>query len=159
ELPSLVFPNFVGFGGATYWGGMPFTDYPNYFVGIVVALLAVCGFAARDGAPAVARWFAGALGLFALLIGLGPNFPLYGFLSAPLPMFNKFRIPVMIAILFQLALALAAAWGWEALTRPGSTRGRADVVDHILTGAAIAFGVLGLVGLFGTESLRGGYVN
>ena len=37
ELPSMVFPNFVGFGGATYWGGMPFTDYPNGFIGVIIA--------------------------------------------------------------------------------------------------------------------------
>src|SRR6185295_18088985 len=40
ELPSIVFPNFVGFGGATYWGAMPFTNYPNAYLGGIVVLLA-----------------------------------------------------------------------------------------------------------------------
>src|SRR5437867_459536 len=35
ELPSFVVPGWVGFGGSTYWGGMPFTDYPNGYIGIV----------------------------------------------------------------------------------------------------------------------------
>ena len=158
ELPSIVFPNFVGFGGATYWGGMPFTDYPNGFIGIVVALLALCGFVARDAGDGVARWFCGVLAVFALLVGLGHNFPLYGFLYHYLPLFNKFRIPVMVLVLFQLAMAMAAAWGWGALITVGAAKGKGDVVDKLVAGAAIALGVLGLVGLFGTESLRGGYV-
>ncbi|MCC6651998.1 MAG: hypothetical protein IT348_12675, partial [Candidatus Eisenbacteria bacterium] len=32
ELPSAILPNWVGFGGGTYWGGMPFTDYPNTYL-------------------------------------------------------------------------------------------------------------------------------
>jgi hypothetical protein len=123
-----------------------------------VALLAVCGFAARDVGDTRARWFAGVLALFALLVGLGHNFPLYGLLYNYLPMFNKFRIPVMVLLLFQLGLAMAAAWGWGALIAVGAPRGKGDVVDKIVAGAAIAFAVLGLVALFGVESLRGGYV-
>ena len=159
ELPSLVFPNFVGFGGATYWGGMPFTDYPNGFVGVIVALLALCGFVARDPDHAIARWFVGVLAGFSLLVGLGRNFPLYGLLYDHLPMFNKFRIPVMVLVLFQLAMAMAAAWGWGTLVSVGAAKGKGDAVDKIVAAAAIAFGVIGLVGLFGTESLRGAYVN
>lgn len=159
ELPSIVFPNFVGFGGATYWGGMPFTDYPNAFLGVVVVLLAACGFVARDTGAGFARWFAGVLAVFALLVSLGRHFPLYGFLYDHLPMFNKFRIPVMVVVLFQLAMAMAAAWGWSALVTPGASKGKGDLVDKVLAGAAIALGVVGLVGLFGVESLRGGYVS
>src|SRR5262245_40473187 len=158
ELPSIVFPNFVGFGGATYWGGMPFTDYPNGYVGVIVILLALCGFAASGGGDLAARIFAGALALFALLVGLGKHFPLYGFLYDHLPMFNKFRIPVMILVLFQLGLALAAAWGWGLLVRVGEARGRFDLVDKLLAGSAAALGALGLFALFGAESARGGYV-
>ncbi len=159
ELPSIVFPHFVGFGGATYWGGMPFTDYPNGFIGIIIALLALIGFVARGQGDSTAKLFAGVLAVFALLVGLGHNFPLYGFLYEHLPMFNKFRIPVMILLLFQLAMAVAAAWGWGALVTVGAARGKADLVDRVLMGVAIALGVVALLGLFGTEGLRGGYVN
>ena len=158
ELPSIVFPNFVGFGGATYWGAMPFTDYPNGYVGVIVVLLAVCGFALRGGGDLAARVFAGALALFSLLVALGKHFPLYGLLYAYLPMFNKFRIPVMVLVLFQLALAMAAAWGWGLLVRVGESRGRFDLVDKLLAGMAAALGLLGLFALFGAESARGGYV-
>ena len=159
ELPSIVFPSFVGFGGATYWGGMPFTDYPNPFIGVIVALLALCGFVTRGDGNGVTRSFVGALAGIALLVALGRNFPIYGLLYHYLPMFNKFRIPVMVLVLFQLATAMAAAWGWGALVTVGAARGKGDLVDKIMAGAAIAFGVIGLVGLFGTEGLRGAYVN
>jgi len=158
ELPSVVFPNWVGFGGATYWGGMPFTDYPNAYLGVIVLLLALVGFAAPGGGDLAARIFAGALSLFALLVGLGKNFPLYGFLYDHLPMFNKFRIPVMVLVLFQLGFAMAAAWGWGLLVRVGEARGKFDLVDKLLAGAAAALGLLGLYALFGAESARGGYV-
>jgi hypothetical protein len=35
ELPTIVIPGAVGFGGPTYWGTMPFTDYPNAYVGMI----------------------------------------------------------------------------------------------------------------------------
>jgi len=157
ELPSIVFPNFVGFGGATYWGAMPFTDYPNPYLGVVVTLLALCGFMGRVG-DTQARVFAGALALFALLVSFGRHFPLYGLLYDFLPLFNKFRIPVMVLILFQLGMAMAAAWGWSALVRPEHDRGGPELLDHVIMGVAIALAVLGLVALFGIDALRGGYV-
>ena len=158
ELPSILFPNYVGFGGATYWGAMPFTDYPNAYLGVIVLLLAVVGFAVGGGGDLAARSLAGVLALFALLVSLGKNFPLYGLLYDYLPMFNKFRIPVMVLVLFQLALAMAAAWGWGLLVRVGEAHARFDRVDKLLLGAAAALGLLGLFALFGAESLRGAYV-
>jgi hypothetical protein len=166
ELPSIVFPNFVGYGGATYWGAMPFTDYPNAFLGIAVVLLALFGFlppagAAAGPAPgpsATLRVFAGALAGLALLVSLGRHFPLYGLLFDHLPLFNKFRIPVMILILFQLGMALAAAWGWGALMQPPRDKSRPDLQDRVLGGAVVALALLGLLSLFGSDALRGPYV-
>lgn len=158
ELPSLVFPNFVGFGGQYYWGGMPFTDYPNGFVGVIIAVLALCGLVARGTSTPGARPFAIVLGVLALLVAMGKNMPLYGLLYDHLPMFNKFRIPVMILILFQLATALAAAWGWTALTTPAPKTGR-DPVERMLLVVAGLLAVCGGLGLFVGEGLRGWYVN
>ena len=40
EALTMLFPSFYGFGGPyTYWGSMPFTDYPNY-MGIIILILA-----------------------------------------------------------------------------------------------------------------------
>jgi hypothetical protein len=89
--------------------------------------------------------FALALGLVALLISFGRNFPLYGFLYDHLPLFNKFRVPVMIILLFQLATALGCAWGWSAWTRrEGSTPANRGL-DRVEIGAAIVL-VIALIG-------------
>jgi hypothetical protein len=158
ELPSVVVPGWTGFGGASYWGGMPFTDYPNAFVGLVAVLLAIPAFLAGGRQ----RVFALVLALLALLISFGRYFPLYGLLYDHLPLFNKFRIPVMIIILFQLAVALGLAWGWSAVlpeaAPAGETRRRARRVGRLL---AVLGGVVGLVlvlSLAGQGALRNAYV-
>ena len=46
ELLTFIIPSALGFGGQTYWGNMPFTDFPNY-MGIVILVLAAIGFANR----------------------------------------------------------------------------------------------------------------
>ena len=70
----------------------------------------------RNAAPGpdAPRVFAALLACFALLVAFGSHFPLYRFLYEHLPLFNKFRIPVMIVLLLQVAVALGAAWGWTA---------------------------------------------
>ena len=42
EILTFVIPSMFGFGGQTYWGSMPFTDYPNY-MGIIPLALAIYG--------------------------------------------------------------------------------------------------------------------
>ena len=65
EMITFLLPSGVGFGGATYWGGMPFTDYPNY-MGAVLLFLAVFAVCVRR--DLISRFLAGtALGALALL--------------------------------------------------------------------------------------------
>ncbi len=151
EIFAFLVPNAVGFGGPTYWGGMPFTDYPHY-LGAVTWAVAAFAFLA-NGAP---RIFALALALFALLVGLGKNFPLYQVLYDHLPYFKSFRVPVMILLLFQLAAALGAAWGWTRILDTKAERGRSE--DRWLAGLAAAFSLMGLLGLLGRGALHDGYV-
>jgi hypothetical protein len=151
EVWSFVVPNAVGFGGYTYWGEMPFTDYPHY-VGVVTAVLVVFGFFS-NGAP---RLFALGIALFALLVALGKHFPLYQLLYDFLPYFKNFRIPVMILVLFQLAAALGAAWGWSQwLEAPRGIAGRERRVALVL---AVLLGISGVVALLAPDLLRGAYV-
>jgi hypothetical protein len=156
ELPSIVVPGWTGFGGGTYWGGMPFTDYPNAYLGIAAVLIALPAFLA-DGAP---RLFALALGVLALMISFGKHFPLYEFLYRHLPLFNKFRIPIMVVILLQLSAALATAWGWTAiLTGPPAKEPKSRALDRILIVAASALALAFVIGVMGQGAWRDGYVH
>ena len=128
EMLTFLVPSMFGFGGRTYWGTMPFTDYPNY-MGIIPLAFAVYGARrARD----LARRYWIALAAVALLISFGKYLkPLYELLYQHVPYFNKFRVPVMILVLLQFAVAVLAALGLDsALTRgeassraPGPARG------------------------------------
>ncbi|MFN8586412.1 MAG: hypothetical protein U0704_01325 [Candidatus Eisenbacteria bacterium] len=152
ELPSAIVPNYVGFGGATYWGGMPFTDYPNAYLGVVAVLLAIPA-VLGGGAP---RVFALLLGAFALLVSFGSHSPLYAWMYAHVPQFNKFRIPVMIVILLQLAMALATAWGWSEII--ASDAKRRALLEKLWMVVAAAVVLAGLAVLGGGEGLRSWYV-
>ncbi len=158
ELPSIVVPGWAGFGGQTYWGGMPFTDYPNAYIGMVAVVLAVPAFLANGAA----RVFALTLALLSLVIAFGSNSPVYGFLYSHLPLFNKFRIPVMIILLFQVAAALATAWGWSAvLDRAAQKPAKANaplVLERILLGTSAVLLLALVLGVLGQNGWRNGYV-
>jgi len=162
ELPTIVIPGWVGFGGPTYWGGMPFTDYPNAYIGIVAALLAVPAFFWRPrSGEAAPRVFALVLAVFSLLVAFGKNSPVYGFLYDHLPLFNKFRIPVMVILLFQLAAALGLAWGWTALlegTPAGARAKSGGPLQRVLIALAIGVALMLVAGALGASSWREGYV-
>ena len=111
ETMTFLLPSFYGFGGAAYWGGMPFTDYPNY-MGIILLVLAI-------GAAAFKRswltWTLVAGGVLAYLLSLGHNFFLYKFFYNFFPYFNKFRVPSMVLVLTQFSVAVLAGIGLDAL--------------------------------------------
>jgi hypothetical protein len=152
ELPSIVIPGWTGFGDATYWGGMPFTQYPNAYVGMVTVVLALFAFA-RGGA---ARVFALALAALSLLIAFGRYTPFYGLLYDHLPLFNRFRVPVMVIVLFQLAAALGLAWGWSQALERGSADGE-RAAGRIERALAVVLALALLAGLLGRDALRGAY--
>ncbi len=160
ELPAVIWPDFVGFGGATYWGSMPFTDYPNAYMGVVAVLLALPALLRRGRAQV----FALLLGLFALLVSFGHHFPLYGFLYDHLPQFKKFRIPVMVILLFQLAVALGLAWGWSTVLEEGEAgrgrkaRGPGLAEKLLLAGGALVL-LAGIVVLAGGDGVRTAYTS
>jgi hypothetical protein len=155
ELPTIVLPGWAGFGGQTYWGGMPFTDYPNAYVGMITVVLAIPAFLAGG----TARVFALVLAAFSLLISFGHNAPFYGWLYDHLPLFNKFRIPVMIILLFQLAAALGAAWGWSSLLESPQQKGTDDARRRVLVASMAALALLLVVGGFAHDSWKSWYVH
>jgi membrane protein YfhO len=153
EMLTFLIPSIFGFGGRTYWGTMPFTDYPNY-MGIVPLALAVYGAARSKGRV---RWYFVALAGVALLMSFGKHFqPLYALLYYHLPFFNKFRVPVMILVLVQFATAALAAFGLTmALERPAPSKDKGKDAGAGWMRAGILSAVAGVVVVVILHALSG----
>ncbi len=152
DLLSLVWPHAVGFGGATYWGGVQVAAYSPY-LGIVAVLFALLGVRRtpdRSGALPL-FWWTVLLGAVACSLGatLGPVFR---FLHEHVPFWSKFRSPSYVLVAAVLALALLVARGLARATAelPAGS-GRARRVAFIVLGA------LGLAGLALAFPLAGHY--
>ena len=111
ETMTFILPSFYGFGGVTYWGDMPFTDYPNY-MGVILLALAVWTVAIKR---TWLTWTLAAAGCLAYLISLGHNFFVYRLFFNLMPYFNKFRVPVMILVLTQFSVVILAGMGLDSL--------------------------------------------
>ena len=160
ELPTLVVPGWMGFGGQTYWGTMPFTDYPNAYLGMVAVLLMIPAFvSAAPEEQATPRMFALLLGVLAILISFGRHFPLYGFLYDHFPLFNKFRIPVMVLLLLQLAAALGTAWGVSAALGSPPGRAKREAIDRVILGGGAVLVAAALLALFGQGAMADAYTS
>ncbi|MGH7680572.1 MAG: YfhO family protein [Candidatus Eiseniibacteriota bacterium] len=155
EMLTFLIPSFFGFGGPTYWGSMPFTDYPNYMGIVPLALAAYAAVRARG----TLRAYLTVLIAVALLISFGKHFmPLYALLYDHLPFFNKFRVPVMILFLVQFATATLAALGLTMALWPERTgRKGGDDGSLWLRASVIAvvsgFAALLVINIFG-DSIR-----
>lgn len=152
DLLSLVWPQAVGFGGATYWGGLQVAAYSPY-LGIVAVLFALLGLrrSPNPGEAPSLFWWAVLLGAVACALGatLGPVFQ---FLHAYVPFWSKFRSPSYVLVAAVLALALLAARGLAcALAGRPADSGRARRVAFLVAGA------LGLAGLALAVPLAGRY--
>ncbi|HMA76243.1 MAG TPA: YfhO family protein, partial [Candidatus Krumholzibacteriaceae bacterium] len=107
EMLTFVFPWAFGFGKITYWGYMPFTDYPNY-LGIVTALFSGAALFLIKNRW---KWFLAVTALLSTLLSFGKFFPLFGFMFKYFPYFNKFRVPVMVLIVQQLMVVVLMGLG------------------------------------------------
>ncbi|NTW68574.1 MAG: hypothetical protein HGB23_01840 [Chlorobiaceae bacterium] len=131
ELLTFLIPGFFGFGGVTYWGFMPFTDFPNY-AGIVVLLLAVAGGYSRRKEPMI--WFFTAGALLALLLSFGRFFsPVFDLFYHFAPLFSRFRVPSMALIILYLIISFLAAIGVNDLLQRSNER----MVNPIRIGALL----------------------
>jgi len=112
EMLTFLVPSFMGFGGETYWGAMPFTDFPLY-MGVITLLLAGAALLLQRDRYVI---FFMLVAVLSLIISFGKHFPIfYGPMYNYLPFFNKFRVPSMIHILLDFAVVLMAGWGLHAL--------------------------------------------
>jgi hypothetical protein len=152
-MTTFFLPSFVGFGKTSYWGWMPFTDFPHY-MGILVLLLAVV---------AVVLWprqrlhlYLLVLALLSLVLAFGRHLPLlYNLMFEYFPYFDKFRVPSMILVLLQFSVAMLAALGLHRLleTPRGPEQERVRRVVWITGGAFLAIVVLlgGMVAVGGLD--------
>jgi hypothetical protein len=152
EILTFVFPWAYGFGKVTYWGNMPFTDYPNY-LGQVTALFSILGIFLLRGRS---KYFLITAAILSTLISFGRFFPLlYDPLFKFLPWFDKFRVPVMILIVQQLVLVLLAALTIEELIRrvhEGELSGW--IAPNRLKWAIIALAAILVIALVAGGSMR-----
>ncbi len=120
ELVTFFIPSFFGYGGATYWGHMPFTEAPNY-IGITVLMLGTA--ALRRPLGRFKIFLVLSFGI-ALVVSFGKFLPvLYGPMYHILPYFNRFRVPVLIQVVCMLSAAVLAGLGvGEATERKDGRR-------------------------------------
>jgi len=112
EMLTFLIPSAYGFGGQTYWGKMPFTDYPNY-MGIIFLFLGIYAIIkVRNNVV----WFLAGTTLIALLISFGSHFGfVYNVFYNFSPYFSKFRIPSMVLIIVQFNSIILACYGLESI--------------------------------------------
>ncbi|UCD38031.1 MAG: YfhO family protein [Fidelibacterota bacterium] len=150
ETLTFLLPSFYGFGGATYWGDMPFTDYPNY-MGILILFLAVWAIIFRRSWLV---WTLTAAGFIAYLLSLGDNFFLYKVFYALMPYFNKFRVPSMLLVLTQFSVVILAGVGLDSLLDWLAER-KSDRARRLLLGIAGGVVVLSVIFLIAASALQG----
>ena len=107
ELLTYIIPNYYGFGGSTYEGFMPFTDFPNY-VGFLVLIFA---FLSLKNVNSIRSFFWIVL-IISILLSFGKYFEIfYQFFYNYLPFFDSFRVPSMILILSNFCIYILSAYG------------------------------------------------
>ncbi len=139
ETSSFVVPFAYGFGKHFYFGHMPFTDYPNY-VGVVIALFAVI---AAVFARTRYTWFLVFVVVGTTFVAFGKYFPiLYDPLFKFVPYFNKFRVPVMVLIVQQLALVLLFGLGLSAVIAHDPVKAGRKALWGVVAAMALLVGVV-----------------
>jgi len=130
---ALAWPWGAGFGGDTYWGGLPAADHPGYLGAVALIALPAAWGARRDAGLNAARVFAVAGGL-GLLLALGTRLgPLDEWAQRFVPLVASLPVAAAGLVVTQLAAALLAARGLERLL------GRAPAPRWALAGAGVTF--------------------
>jgi hypothetical protein len=130
ELTTFFVPSFYGFGDYewsgtlsnnqpvrvnTYFGQMPFTDFPEY-MGVITIILAVIGFV-RNRKNRFVQFSLFTI-IITLLISFGRNFSIiFDPMFYYFPYFNRFRSPSMILVIVQIFLPILAAFGIDAIIK------------------------------------------
>lgn len=159
-LLQLILPKVFGDNPTNYWGAFASGEIWGY-AGVVTLALAAIGvlWRAREGGGQ--RLFFAALGVVALLGALGPFTPFHGWLYGFVPGYDRVRAAGRMLLLYDLAVAMLAAWGVDALVAWVSTHSERleelrDLVRRVARGLGIACAALALfvIPLFYSVILR-----
>lgn len=113
-LLQLVLPKVFGDNPTNYWSAFANGEIWGY-AGVVALILAVIGVLWLPRAARGQKLFFVALGGVALLGALGPFTPLHGWLYGFVPGYDRVRAAGRLLLLYDLAVAILAAWGLDAL--------------------------------------------
>ncbi len=135
-----------------YWGDQLFTAGPMY-MGAVTIFLFLFAILYFRGAV---RWVLVTLSLLVLLLGWGSHFmPLTEFFHSFVPLYNKFRVPSMILILFELVMPLVGIVALSEGLSEESPKGKQYFTKRLTIAAAVTGGLCLLFALI--PSLSGDF--
>jgi hypothetical protein len=145
EMMSFLNPGTFGGVSPLYWGWMSFTQTSMY-MGIIIFVLALFafGFSKERNVKILMT-----VTIVGLLFSFGKHFPLLSdLLLKYLPGFNKFRVPAMILVIVQFAVAVAAGYGIKLLIEKYQQDNSKffDILQKILIAMVILFIVFILAG-------------
>lgn len=142
QLVGLFVPGLLGRDPTAYWG--PWDRVETGYIGILPLLLAAYALLRRrDRTVAVLAALAGV----GLLLALGGNGVVHGWVFRWVPGFDKVRAPARAIVLFDLGVALLAAYGLSDLLRAGLDDLQRRDLGRVARGAAWALSGTVLVAL------------
>ena len=137
-----------------YWGDQLFTSGPMY-MGAIIIFLFVLAILLAKGAT---RWIICALSVLVLMLSWGRNFmALTEFFHNYVPLYNKFRVPSMILVVFQLIMPFAGIIVVDRLLKNQVELSKAQIVKKLLWAVGITAGVSLIFAL--VPSLAGSFVS
>ncbi len=170
EITTFFIPSFYGFGNwkyqgpltnyeevivNTYFGQMPFTEQPLY-MGIILLALAFVGAIMYRKEPFIQYLLI--LAAISLLISFGRNFPiLYDLFYHYAPLFDSFRVPSMILIVFHTCIAIFAAYGLMGLYEKLKAN-KPQPIPLWLRRTLVSVGVLFVLSLIGRGTFESAYI-
>ncbi|TLY29472.1 MAG: hypothetical protein E6K56_08400, partial [Ignavibacteria bacterium] len=152
ELMNYLIPSFFGLADQMYWGWMPFTNSTLY-IGIAPLFLGIMAVIHRRNRI---TWFLALLSAVLFLLSFGKHFGLlYDVMFRYFPLFNKFRVPVMILHLIPFTFGLLAAYGFSFVSEMPQQGKEPELMkmQKRLRNIITVIGVLLIVGLVFNDGL------
>lgn len=142
-LISLAVPHFFGPDSINFWGIKGNLTEVYGYAGIVAMLMAALALTLTSRRDTW-RWFFGLGALAFLLLSLGQDTVLHGWLYRFVPGFDKVRAPGRFLFFFDFAVAALAGLGLDALARPLARRDRPAMKATLwMVGTLVAIGAFG----------------